>query len=160
MVRHDIDDDFHAVLVRARDQRLEFREPIRGIDSKVRIDVVVVLHGVRRAGTTFDDVRIVVADAIVGVVANDGMMRHAGIPDVRYAQFANTGKRLVRKVIELADAVFLDRSPGFVSRNLVAEQARKHLVYDRFARRGFLRGVDRLGRRLRGMLGAARHNRE
>ena len=40
VIRHDIDDDFHAGIMGALDQRLELAKAVGGIDSQVRIDVV------------------------------------------------------------------------------------------------------------------------
>ncbi len=133
VVRHDVDDDLHAVAMRALDECIEFLETFRRVDREVRVDVVIVLDGVGRTGATLDHVGIVVADAVLRVVAHDGVMRHARVPDVRHAEFADAAQRLVGEVGELADAVFLDRAPGLVGRVPVAEQAGPDLVDDRFA---------------------------
>ena len=133
VIRHDVDDDFHAVVVGALDQRLEFLEPLCRVHGEVRVDAVVVLDGIRRAGTPLYDVGVVGAYAEVRVVADHGMMRHAGIPDMADAQFADAFQRRVGEVVELANAIFLDGSPGLVRLDLVTEQSREYLVNHGFA---------------------------
>ena len=67
----------------------------------------------------------------------------------------NAGERRVGEVIELADTVFLDGAPGLVGGDLVAEQAREHLVNDGFTHGDFLAWLRAFDRRRCCLLSAA-----
>ena len=90
MIRHDVDNDFHPVRMRTLDQCLEFLEAPGRIDGQVRIDAVVILDRVGRARAALYDVGVVVADAEFRVVANNGVMRYAGEPDMGRAEFPDS----------------------------------------------------------------------
>ena len=63
----------------------------------------------------------------------DGVVGHAGVPDVGDAQGADGVQRFVGEIVELAHAVLFDGSPRFIGSVGVAEEAGKGLVDDDLA---------------------------
>ena len=55
------------------------------VDRNVRIYVVIVLDGIRRAGMSFYDVRVVAAYTVAGIVGVMGVFDDSGVPYVRNA---------------------------------------------------------------------------
>lgn len=101
--------------VGALHQCTELFQAIRRILRQIRIYIVVILHRIGASRPALHHIRVVVADAIGGIIADNGMVRHTGVPDVRNAHRPDLLQRLIIDVVELAHPVLFNGSPGFVS---------------------------------------------
>ena len=113
---------------------LELGHAVRHRAGNVRVDVVVVLDGVGRAGLTFHHMGIVGADAVGAVVGALGMLNGSGEPDMGYAEPADRFEDIAVDVSEFSGTVFGDGSAGNAVVTVVGEQAGQNLVDDRFHR--------------------------
>ncbi len=72
LARHVVGDKInyhlHSGVMRTLYQRLEFLHALLDIDGYVRINVVIILYGIRRSGFAFDHMRIVAVYAVLAVV--------------------------------------------------------------------------------------------
>ena len=68
-------------------ESFEFFHSLADVDSKIGVNVIVVLDGIWRTGLAFDHVRIVGAYALAAVVGPCGMLDHSGVPHVGGSKF-------------------------------------------------------------------------
>ena len=135
MVGHYIDNHFHALRMSTRNQGFKFLQAVSRVYGEIGINVVIIFHGVRRTGATLHHIGIVIADAVSSVIANDRMMRHAGVPYMSYAQFFDRFKRSLINIIKFSNTIFFNRAPGFIGAIGVAVEAGENLVDDRLGLR-------------------------
>ena len=119
------------MLVQAIEQRLEFRQPLLGINRVIWGNVEVILDRIRAARDAFEQIGIVRRLADVGIVGARGLLQHAGQPDMREPELLERGERGIVDLVEFADAVDREgavRLPGLVH---VAEQPDEKLIDSR-----------------------------
>ena len=101
------------------------------IDSKIRVDVVVIGDGIGTSGATFYNIRVVLRYTISGIVGIVRMLDDSGIPYVCNAKLFYRCENSLGNIVELARAIHRERSPWFWRGAGIAEKTRKKLVDDR-----------------------------
>ncbi len=105
MVRNKIDDNIHSHIMRACHKAFKFLYSIRHIFCNVRVNIVIVLNGIRGTGKTFYNMRVIFWNSIFGIVAAVGMLKDTSVPNMSNAKFLDGRKNITIDVIELSRAV-------------------------------------------------------
>ena len=114
MVRHNINQYLHTVLVGALNQSFKFSQPVGRVYRQIGVNAVIVFYRIRRTGAAFYHIGVVQADAISCVVIDYSVVRHPGIPDMAGTQCFNAGQGVIGKIIKLTNAVLFKGAPGFI----------------------------------------------
>ena len=105
VVGNEVDEYFHSGLVGPLHERVELLEASGDVHGKRRIDVIVVLDGVRRSGLSLDHMLVVGLDAEDGKVGHRGHLQDSGVPNGIDSQLCDFAKDFGGEVGELAGAV-------------------------------------------------------
>ena len=132
VVGYDVDDHLHVLGMRSGNQRFKLLHAAGDIYRKIWVDLVVVPHRIGRSCTAFDYVRIVGLDANFWEIADDPMMRYAGVPDMGYAQLFDFCQGSIRKVVKLAHPILFFGAPRNVAAVRIAKKSSEYLVNDNF----------------------------
>ena len=90
MIRNEVDDHFQSCLMRAAHEIFKFLHAVRHVGGQVGINVVIVLDGIRRSGTSFHHGGMVGFDTIFLIVCLRGMLQQPRKPYVGKAEIGNT----------------------------------------------------------------------
>ena len=82
VVGHKVDDHLQTGLMRSRHQSFELLHSIGHLVGQIRINIIVVLYGIRRSSLSLHDRRMVFTNAILGVICFCRMLNHACVPNV------------------------------------------------------------------------------
>ena len=85
MVGHKVHHHFHARLMNASQHRLKLCHSFIRANGEVRVNVVVILDSIRRAGPPFDHCAMVAWYSVVRVVSLGRMFYKTCRPDMSYA---------------------------------------------------------------------------
>ena len=93
MIWNKVHNHFHSGFVCSLHKSQPFIHSVRYVLGQIRIDVVVVLDSIRRAGFALHNSRMVATNAIVGIIGLSGMFNDAGVPHVRCTQTLDFSER-------------------------------------------------------------------
>ena len=134
VVGHEVDDHFHASLVGTLHQCLELLHTLLHIDCEVRIHVIIVRNGVGRASLTFDDGRMVLGDAVGGIVRLRGVADDACKPDMAHAHLPDFLQGAGREVVHLSTSVLFYRTILLAGGIAIAVETGENLIDNNLTR--------------------------
>ena len=82
MVRNEIHDDLQSAFMAACNQMLEFLHTLVYMLGQVRVDVIIIADGIRRACFPFHNGRVVLGNAVCSVIRLRSVRYQSGVPDV------------------------------------------------------------------------------
>ena len=80
VIGYEVDYHLEACAVSACDKLLEFVNTPVDVNGQVGVDVIIVGDGVRAAGFTLDNMRIMAWNAVLGIVGCMSVLDNTGIP--------------------------------------------------------------------------------
>ena len=128
MVGHKVNNHLQTSSVCALNECLKFLHTIGHADSKVGVDIVIVLNGVRRTRLPLHNNGIVFSNAEVRITGLGSMLQKSGIPNVRITTLLNALQYFSRKVVHLATTILGECAALHILASAITKEARKHLI--------------------------------
>ena len=128
MVRHEVDDDLHACLVRTLNQLFKLLHTMIDIRSQIGVYIIIVCDGIGRTCLTFDDSRMILRNTVGCIVGLSGMTDDTRIPNMAHAHVPDVFQGRGREVVHLSAAVLLYRSTLLTSGITVAIETGENLI--------------------------------
>ena len=107
---------------------LELLHALINIDCEVRIDIVIVGNGIRRACPTLHNGRMVLGNAIRRIVSLGGMTDDARVPNMAHAHLPDFLQGAGREVIHLSATVLGNRAILLTSGITITVKSCKDLI--------------------------------
>ena len=128
VVRHKVNNHFHALLVGAFEQGVEFCHAMVNVYRQVGVNIIIVRNGVRRSCLAFHHSGMLSWDAMPGIICLSGMANYTCIPNMSNAQAVYLLEHSLVNIVHLSTTVFGKRPPLLASLVAVAEKACKDLI--------------------------------
>ena len=108
VVGHEVDDDFQAAAVSTLHQVLELFHTFRNILRQIGIHIIIIFNGIRGAGLSFDNGRMIGLDIVTAVIGLGSMLYDACVPNMRCTELFYLTQCLGCKISHFATSVFSD----------------------------------------------------
>ena len=128
MIGHEVYDDLQTCFVRPLNQQFKFVDALCRVFCKVGVNVVVVANGVGTARFAFNNIGIVLGDAVGRIIRLAGVFNDACKPDMRTAKTSDLFQSLGCKVLHCSAAVLLLCAERNAVCFIGTEKPRKDLV--------------------------------
>ena len=128
VIRHAVDNHLQPRRMHPREQRLEFRQPLRRLLRIVRAHVKAVLDRIRRTREPLEQIGIIRRQPDRRVVRGRGLPQHARQPKMRETHRLQRSQCRVIEVGKFSHAILGERAVGFARFVHVAEKPRQQLV--------------------------------
>ena len=133
MVRHKVNDDLHSGQMRTINKLLKLHHSVRHIDGYIRINVVIIRDGIRRACLTLDYTRMLARNAILRVVGCCSMPDNTRIPHMRKTHIVDLTQAHYIEIVHLPHSILGKRTILLASRITIAEKTSEDLIYQYFS---------------------------
>ena len=102
------------------------------IDGEVRVDIIIVGNGIRRACLTLHHTRMLRRKAVVGIVGLSGMTDDSRLPHMRHTKLLDSLQTILINISEFSTTIFGNRAVLYTRRITIAEKSSKYLINNYF----------------------------
>ena len=134
MIGDEINNHFHACLVRTLHQCFELVHTLRYLHGKVGVNIIIIGNSVWRPSLSLHNSWMLARDAVGRIIGCRCMANNTREPHVRKPHVVNTIEHGRGDVIHLPHSILLHRSMGRAGHVLIAKKASKDLIDGHFIR--------------------------
>src|ERR1017187_2461261 len=128
MIRNEVDQRLHSVLMNTNEKRFEFVEASLRVAGVIRANIEVIFDGVRTSGDAFEQSRIIRRLADARIIGRGRLLQDSSEPDVGEAHLTDGIERGVVDVVKFAGTVFGQSAVRFARFVYVAEEPDEQLI--------------------------------